>query len=76
MSVMKCFAAGVCFVAALTVCLALYIYADMRTLAKSTGERVHEGVSFFFLKAGVFEMNLTYVVKVTTCPTRTSQHVT
>ena len=28
----------------------IYIYADMRTLAKSTGERVHEGVSFFFLK--------------------------
>ena len=62
--VMKCFAAGVCFAAALTVCSALYICSYASTREVHWGKNIRGCVSFFFLKAGVFEMNLICVVTI------------
>ena len=73
-SVMKCFAAGVCFVAVLNVCLALYICWYAYTRDVHWGESTRGCVVFFFLKAGVFEMNLTCVVSIVVTIVRYAIH--
>ena len=62
LELLSCFAAELfcCGLAAMTTCLALYICKQFR----SPLARVYTRVCGLFLKAGLFEMNLTCVVTI------------